>query len=223
MKLKFRRIIIERIPGPMASVYEKATRMVIDSYYSQVAEEVASRLKSGTILDLGTGPGYLPIEIVKRAPSIKVDGVDLASKLIRIARGNAVGAGVADKLHFEVGNATRLRFEDGSYDMVLSTGMLHMLKNPVKVINECYRVLKSGGEAWIYDPAKVSSQIDVRKWKASLTLWERFLYRLFTLFSPFNPPHTYSREQVIEMLATTDFKEYWIEEGDNEIRLKLRK
>jgi ubiquinone/menaquinone biosynthesis C-methylase UbiE len=218
-----RRIIVERIPGTMASVYEKATRMVIESYYSQVAEEVVSKLKSGVILDLGTGPGYLPIEIVKRAPSIKVDGIDLTPELIKIARENAVRAGVADRLHFEVGNAARLRFEEGSYDMVLSTGMLHMLKNPVKVINECYRVLKPDGEAWIYDPAQVSSQIDTRRWKASLTSWERFLYRLFTLFRPFNLPHTYNRDEAIEMVAATNFKEYWIEEGDNEIKIKLRK
>jgi ubiquinone/menaquinone biosynthesis C-methylase UbiE len=214
---------IERIPGFMASVYEKATRMVVESYYSQVAEEIVSRLKSGIILDLGTGPGYLPIEIVKRAPSIRIDGVDLTRELIKMAQKNAVKAGVADRLHFEVGNAAKLRFKDSSYDMVISTGMLHSLKNPVKVLRECYRVLKSGGEAWIYDPAKVSSQIDVKKWKAALTLWEKFLYKLFTLCQQANPSHTYSREQVTQMIAATNFKEYWIEEKGDEIKIKLRK
>jgi ubiquinone/menaquinone biosynthesis C-methylase UbiE len=135
-----------------------------------------------------------------------------------MARENATRAGVADKLHFEVGNAAKLQFEDSSYDMVISTGMLHMLKDPIKVLRECYRVLRVGGEAWIYDPAQVSSQIDVRKWKASLTFGERFLYRLFTLLRPFNPLHIYDREQVVEMIAATNFKEYWIEEEDNEIK-----
>lgn len=214
---------IERIPGPMASVYEKASRMVIDSYYSQVAEEIVSKLKSGIILDLGTGPGYLPIEVVKRAPPIRVDGIDLTSQLIKMAHKSAVKAGVADKLHFEVGNAAKLRFADGSYDMVISTGMLHSLKDPVKVVNECYRVLKPGGEAWIYDPARVSSQIDTKKWKSSLTSRERFLYRLFILFSLFNPPHSYNREQATRIVAATSFKEYRIEEGAGEIKIKLRK
>jgi ubiquinone/menaquinone biosynthesis C-methylase UbiE len=219
-----RRKVIERIPGPMASIYEKATRMVIDSYYSQVAEEIVSRLKAGVILDLGTGPGYLPIEIVKRSPSIKVDGIDLTQELINIAQENAVRAGIADRLHFEVGNAAKLRFEDCSYDMVISTGMLHTLKNPIKVLRECYRVLRPDGEVWIYDPAQVSSQIDKRRWKASFTFRERFIYWLFALYSLlFNPLHTYTREQVIEMIAATDFKEYWIEEEDNEIKIKLRK
>ena len=216
------RLAIERIPGPMASVYQKAARMVIDSYYSQLADEIVSRLKSGVVLDLGTGPGYLPIEIVKRAPDIRVDGIDLSAKLIKMAQENAERGGVADKLQFEVGDAARLRFGDNSYDMVFSTGMLHSLKEPVRVIGECHRVLKPGGEAWIYDPAEVCSRIDVGKWKASLTLCEKFLYKLFTLYCLVNPTGTYSREQISQLVATS-FEKYWIEETDNEIKIKLRK
>ena len=217
------RIIIERIPGPFASLYEKATRMVIASYYGPVAEEIVSSLKAGTILDLGTGPGYLPIEIVKRSPSIRVFGIDLTRKLINAAKQNALKAGVADRLNFEAGNAARLRFEDNCCDMVISTGMLHSLNDPVMVLRECYRVLKPGGEAWIYDPARVSSQIDMKRWKESFTLKERFLYILFQLFVIFNPSHTYNRKQVTEMIAATGFKNYEIEEEGSEMKIKLKK
>jgi len=218
-----RRVLIERIPAPLASLYEKATRLVIESYYSQVAEEVVSRFKEGTLLDLGTGPGYLPIEIVKKSPSIRCDGVDLSGRLIKMARANALKAGMADRLNFEVGNAAKLRFEDASYDMVLSTGMLHMLKDPLRVLRECYRVLKPGGEAWIYDPARVSSQMDKGKWKASLNFIEKLSYFLFKLYLRISPPHTYRREQVETLIAGTKFKECVVEEEDKEIKVKLRK
>ncbi|MGD9321163.1 MAG: class I SAM-dependent methyltransferase [Desulfobacteraceae bacterium] len=218
-----RRVLIERIPAPLASLYEKATRLVIESYYSQVAEEIVSSLRKGTLLDLGSGPGYLPIEVVKRSPLIKCDGIDLSGRLIKMALVNARKAGVADRLNFEVGNAAKLRFEDESYDMVISTGMLHMLRDPVRMLKECYRVLKQGGEAWIYDPASVSSQMDKEKWKASLNVMEKLSYVLFRLYLRVNPAYTYGREQVEEMIAATKFKEYEIEEEDREIKVKLRK
>jgi len=216
-------IKIERIPGPLASAYDKATRMVIDTYYRQVAEEVVSRRDKGVILDLGTGPGYLPIQIVKRAPELKVVGVDLSRKLIQLAKANARIAGLSDQLTFEVGNSASLRFNDGCFDMVISTGMFHSLKKPISVIQEMHRVLKNGGEAWIYDPAKVASQVDRKKWKASLTPRERFFLWLFKRLGLHKPITTYTRNQVIPIVKATDFERYRIEERENEIRIKLWK
>ena len=93
-------IKIERIPGVLASAYEKGTRMVIDSYYAHIAEEVVSHLPCGKILDLGTGPGYLPIEIARRSSSVHIIGVDLSPKLIDMARSNAAKAGLTNQLQF---------------------------------------------------------------------------------------------------------------------------
>ncbi len=216
-------IKIERIPGVLASAYEKATRQVIDSYYRQVAEEIVAHLASGTILDLGTGPGYLPIEIVKRSADIHIIGVDLSRKLIQSARSNAVAAGFAERLDFRLGNAGRLEFDDASFDLVISTGMLHSLKDPVIVLQEIYRVLKAGREAWIFDPARVTSAVDRKQWKASLNLRERFFLWLFQFTGLHKPIKTYSREQAIRLIEKTDFVDYRIDAHDKEIRIKLKK
>jgi ubiquinone/menaquinone biosynthesis C-methylase UbiE len=216
-------IKIQRIPGVLASSYEKATRLVIESYYSQVADEIASSFATGSIIDLGTGPGYLPVEIVRRKPDIKIIGIDLSKKLIRMAQVNAAKAGLSSQLRFEVGNSANLRFDDDVFDMVISTGMLHSLKNPVAVLKEIYRVLKIGGEAWIYDPANVTTYIDIEKWKASLNVRERSFLWFFKLLGLHKPIATYTREQVIPMIEATDFESFEIDERKNEIRIKLRK
>jgi ubiquinone/menaquinone biosynthesis C-methylase UbiE len=216
-------IKIERIPGVLASAYEKGTRMVIDSYYSHVAEEIAAHLPGDAILDIGTGPGYLPIEIARRSATVRIIGIDLSRKLLDMARSNAAKAGLSDRLTFQLGDAGRIDFEDGSFDMVISTGMLHALKDPVKVIQEMYRVLKTGGEAWIFDPARVSNAVDRHKWKASLNLRERFFLKLFQLSGLHKPIKTYSREEAIAIIEKTDFKDYRIAARNNEIRIKLKK
>ena len=216
-------IKIERIPGVLATAYEKATRMVIESYYCLVAAEITANLKEGTILDLGTGPGYLPIEIAKRSPTIKVIGVDLSRKLIEMARSNASKAGLDERLTFRSGNAGKLDFTDSSFDMVISTGMLHSLKDPVAVLQEIHRVLKADREAWIFDPARVASRVDREKWKASLTWRERFFLWLFKIIGLHKPIKTYSRQQAIALIEQTEFKNFSIDEKDNEIKIKLKK
>ncbi|MCK4985798.1 MAG: methyltransferase domain-containing protein, partial [Desulfobacterales bacterium] len=117
----------------------------------------------------------------------------------------------------------RLRFDDEVFDMVISTGMLHSLKEPVAVLQEIHRVLKAGREAWIFDPAKVASRVDREKWKASLTLRERFFLSAFKIFGLHKPIKTYTRKQAIALIKQTDFKDFWIDEKDKEIKIKLRK
>jgi ubiquinone/menaquinone biosynthesis C-methylase UbiE len=214
---------IERIPGVLASAYAKATRLAIESYYRNVAEEIVAHLATGTILDLGTGPGYLPIEIAKKSSEIQITGVDLSRKLIHMARANAATAGVADRLNFQLGNAGRLDFDDSSFDMVISTGMLHSIREPAKVLQEIYRVLKPGREAWIFDPAKVTYAVDSEKWKASLNLRERFFLWFFQLSGLHKPIKVHTREQAQALIEKTDFKHYRIEAQGDEIRIRLKK
>ena len=214
---------IERIPGVLASSYVKAARLAIESYYCQVAEEIAAEFKAGTILDLGTGPGYLAVEILKRSPAVRIVGIDLSRKLINQAGINALQAGVSERVSFKVGNAAKLRYNQDSFDMVLSTGMLHSLKNPVNVLTEILRVLKEGGEAWIYDPARIIQFIDRDKWKASLNRRERYFLWFFGLLGLHKPIAVYRRDQVIPMIEAAGFKSYAIEEGEGEIKLRLKK
>ena len=216
-------IKIERIPGVLATAYEKGTRMVIDSYYRHVAEEIVAHLPGDTILDIGTGPGYLPIEIAKRAANVRIIGIDLSRKLLSMARSNADKVGLSGRLTFQLGDAGHINFEDELFDMVISTGMLHALKYPVKVIQEMYRVLKTGGQAWIFDPARVSAGVDRKQWYASLNLRERFFLKLFQMSGLHKPIKTYTREEAIAIIDKTDFKDYRIDARDNEIRIKLKK
>jgi ubiquinone/menaquinone biosynthesis C-methylase UbiE len=216
-------LTIERIPAPLAALYEKASRLVIKSYYAPVAEEILGSFHQGFLLDLGTGPGYLPIEMAKRSFQIRIIGVDLSRALIRMARVNALRAGCSDRVRFEVGNAAALRFHAETFDRVISTGMLHALRDPVTTIRECRRVLKPGGEAWIYDPARVCSLVDWAEWKATLTPVERLMERLLPLFTRLNPPHPYNRRLVEEWIASTSFKDYSMEECGTETKIRLRK
>ena len=52
---------------------------------------------------------------------------------------------------------------------------------------------------------------------------EKLMGILFALGQRFNPAHTYNQQQAIEIVSATDFTDFSIEEGDGEIKIKLRK
>ena len=220
---RHRKPVIEGIPRPLTAVYEKACRLVVESTYGPMAGRITAHMPTGVILDLGTGPGYLPIEMAKSAPKIRVVGVDLNLGLIRRARRNARHAGVSDRVRFETGHAAGLRFADRSFDMVCSTGMLHMVKDPAAVLRECCRVLKPGGEAWIFDPAQVASGVDRDRYLASLTPVEKLIFRCFPLYTRINPPNRYDRRQIDAMVTATAFHMVQLSMAGREIEMILRK
>lgn len=224
MKGKVRQWVnTEKIPEVLAPAYEKAARLVVESYYRKTAGDILSLFNAGLMLDLGTGPGYLPIEIAKRNPRIRIVGIDLCETLIRTARANAGKARLSGQLFFETGNAAALPYKGNCFDMVISTGMLHSLRDPVAVFREVFRLLKPEGKALVYDPACVSSQIDRRKWRASLSFRDRFFLKLFSSLGLHKPIKPYTRNQITPMIRAAGFRRYRVEEGSGEIKIMLQK
>ena len=140
--------IPEKIPGPGAILYNATAAKLLKKSEHKLSQIIAEKITSGTIVDLGSGTGYLAIEIAKNASHLTIYGIDLSKKMIDISRRHATGI---PNIHFELGNAAVLPFRNGSIDFVVSTGSLHHWRYSVKVFDECYRVLKQGGEGWIFD------------------------------------------------------------------------
>jgi len=146
---KFMRDIFpEAIPLPAAIIYNAIPARILKEPERELAQNVINRIESGILVDLGSGTGFLAIEIARRAPKLTVYGIDLSKAMVKIARRHAQ---TTKNVQFEFCNAAELPFKGNSIDFIVSTGSLHHWKRPVKVFNECYRVLKNGKEAWIYD------------------------------------------------------------------------
>jgi hypothetical protein len=58
-----RALIPERIPWFGAALYDHIARTAVATYYAEVAKRVIANIRDGLVLDIGTGPGYLPIKI----------------------------------------------------------------------------------------------------------------------------------------------------------------
>ena len=139
---------IEAIPTPGAIIYNAIVKKMLSKQELEFAKEILQKIKEGVLIDIGSGTGFLSIGIAKNTPNLKVYGIDLSKKMIEIASANAKNL---KNIRFKHANAENLPFRDESVDLIVSTGSFHHWKHPIKVYNECYRVLKKNAEAWIYD------------------------------------------------------------------------
>jgi ubiquinone/menaquinone biosynthesis C-methylase UbiE len=129
-----------------------AAQAHLDAIDNTLVEHVLSLGRTrGWLLDIGTGPGGIPLKIARRLPDLHVVGVDYSVNMIRAARQAAAEQGLEARAFFQVGDGNRLCFPDGSFDLVLSNSVLHHLADPVAVINEMARVAKPAGVVLLRD------------------------------------------------------------------------
>ena len=105
----------------------------------------------GHALDIGTGPGVIPIMLAARVPGLRLTGVDLSEPMLQKAREAAQEAGVADRLDFRVGDAKSLPLSERSFDLVLCNSLLHHLPDPLALLNEISRLVRPGGAILLRD------------------------------------------------------------------------
>src|SRR3989344_398319 len=95
--------------------------------------------KDKTVLDMGCGSGRYSIAI-KKLGAKKVIGIDLGDgKKLKY-----------EGVEYQKASALELPFADNSFDFVFCNGVLHHTTDPLKGIQEMYRVMKIGGEGWLF-------------------------------------------------------------------------
>lgn len=102
--------------------------------------------KNGRILDAGSGGGEMAIEIAMAFPEAEVVGIDLSEPLVERSQHLAEQKGLSGRVIFQKADVGQMPFEDDSFDAVVSLDMLHIVEDPVTMLNEMERVLKPDGE-----------------------------------------------------------------------------
>jgi len=96
------------------------------------------------ILDVGCGPGTITAGFAALVPQGRVIGVDPAHHVLDDARREADRQGVTNVV-FQAGDAYRLPFPDGSFDVVHAHQVLQHLSDPVAALTEMRRVCRDDG------------------------------------------------------------------------------
>jgi ubiquinone/menaquinone biosynthesis C-methylase UbiE len=106
----------------------------------------AAEVQDGeAILEVAVGTGLLFQDLVRANPTGRTEGVDLTERMLARARTKVARLPGAHRL--QVGDARRLAFADGSFDLVMNSYMFDLLPEEdfAPVIAELRRVLRPGG------------------------------------------------------------------------------
>lgn len=97
---------------------------------------VMEHLEVRSVLDVGSGTGRAVAYILQRRPGTQVVGLEPSPELRAIGAGKGLGAHLVD------GDAMKLDYPDGHFDVVCEFGVLHHLPRPRDAVREMLRVAR---------------------------------------------------------------------------------
>ena len=132
------------------------------------ARETGFDLTSKRILDGGTGTGHRLAEAALMFKQASFTAIDLSEASLSVARATAAQAGL-DNVEFRRHNLlddTRI----GTFDIVMSMGVLHCLSDPKRGLRNLVRNLADPGVVFLYLYGKLGSRERMRRKAVVATL-----------------------------------------------------
>lgn len=114
------------------------------------------------VLDIGTGPGFFAI--LMASIGLDVTAVDYTDEMLNEAKVNS--GEYKDLIKFIKMDAHELKFEDNTFDLIVTRNLTWNLKEPQKAYKEWYRVLNKGGKMINFDANWYNHLFDDKKRKA---------------------------------------------------------
>ena len=104
----------------------------------------------GMVLDLGCGPGDIPIRFAKLYPDCRVIGIDASASMIQLGEQAVQQAGLTDRITLRCE-----RYEEVAgariADAAISNSLLHHLPNPLQFWQKLRQLVKPGAPVLVMD------------------------------------------------------------------------
>lgn len=107
--------------------------------------------KDKVVLDIGCGAAGKSLFYAKSGAK-KVVGIEIVEHYREEAEALAKDLGLEDKFEFVVGDASKMPFEENSFDTIIMNDAMEHVDDPVSVLHEIERVLKPGGRLYVNFP-----------------------------------------------------------------------
>jgi demethylmenaquinone methyltransferase/2-methoxy-6-polyprenyl-1,4-benzoquinol methylase len=131
----------------LSKVYDRVNPFIWNERMRGEALELLDIERGDRVLDVGCGTGFGTEGLLQHTDD--VHGLDQSVHQMQQAWKKF---GKRDRVKFYRGDAERLPFRDGSFDLVWSSGSIEYWPNPVDALREIRRVVKPGGQVLVVGP-----------------------------------------------------------------------
>ena len=192
-----------RFPRFAADLYSRLTQSCsLQQQCREIAGYLSSQVQSGRLLDIGTGPGRLLVEVHRLNPGLKLYGLDISQAMIELARKNLAEV-VAD---LKMANVCATGYDGDVFDAVACTGSFYLWDQPEKGLEEIYRILKPSRSAHLFE---VHQDYNKNAYRAALKTNLKQEGLAMRLFGPLLLAQAlrmaYRAEEVEEIIERTSF------------------
>lgn len=111
----------------------------------RLIDQESAKFPGGKVLEIGCGVGWESIAWAENG--MDIHSIDLSPAALDLAKKNFEHNNLKGDLR--LANAEELPFEDNSFDIVTSLGVLHQTESTERAVSQVHRVLKPGGHAVI--------------------------------------------------------------------------
>ena len=132
---------IEKAYGRWAPVYDLVFGPIFER--SRRAAIAAAERIGGRILEVGVGTG---LSFQDYGPGFEIYGIDLSEPMISKARDRMATGAFPHVKEVSVMDAHDLAFPDNMFDCVVAQFVITLVEHPERVLDECARVIRPGGE-----------------------------------------------------------------------------
>jgi 2-polyprenyl-3-methyl-5-hydroxy-6-metoxy-1,4-benzoquinol methylase len=125
--------------------FEKENQGFVDRF-----REYFPDFSEGHVLDLGCGPGDIPVRLARALSSCRITGVDASEPMIGLAGVAVKRAGLADRITFHCERFQAVSLVEPA-DAAVSNSLLHHVPNPLQFWYRLRQLVKPGSPVLVMD------------------------------------------------------------------------
>ena len=196
-----------------AANFEEVNQGFIDRF-----REYFPEFTEGHILDLGCGPGDIPIRFARALPSCRITGVDASEPMIGLAGVAVKQTGLADRITFRCERFQAVSLIE-PVDAAVSNSLLHHVPNPLQFWYRLRQLVKPGSPVLVMDllrpdsPEEAQAIVDRYAAKEPEILRRDFYSSLLAAFTEDEVAAQLAEMNLSRLIVDVPDDRYWVVSG----------